>query len=124
MTTTTTTVHPTSTTVSVIYSLNLNIQIWTILFMMIQGKIFTELPAKSDASTNHGKIVTTKQIQKQHRSPLVPWWRVKSTQKPKRVSKPTVSASTTPKVIWDARAYYFPGALPKLSEVIIFVNQP
>ena len=38
------------------------------------------------------------------------------------MSRPTVSASTTPKVVWDARAYYFPGALPKISEAIIFVN--
>ena len=63
-----------------------------------------------------------KQKQTQNRSPLVPWWRAKTTQKPKRVSRPTVSASTTPKVIWDACAYYFPGALPKLSEAISFVN--
>ena len=68
------------------------------------------------------KVVTVKRKQKQNRSPLVPWWRAKTTQKPKRVSRPTVSASTTPKVVWDARAYYFPGALPKISEAIIFVN--
>ena len=82
----------------------------------------TELSAKSDALTKHESIVTVKRIRKQNRSPLVPWWRVKTTQKPKRVSRPTVSASTTPKVVWDARAYYFPGALPKISEAIIFVN--
>ena len=82
----------------------------------------TELPAKSEASTMSKNVFTMKRKQKQNRSPLVPWWRVKTTQKPKRVSRPTVSASTTPKVVWDARAYYFPGALPKISEAIIFVN--
>ena len=80
------------------------------------------MPSKSDASIKHEKIVTMKRNQKQNRSPLVSWWHVKTTQKPKRVSRPTVSASTTPKVIWDARAYYFPGALPKISEAIIFVK--
>ena len=81
----------------------------------------TELPVKSEALTM-SKNVTVRRKQKQNRSPLVPWWRTKTTQKPKRVSRPTVSASTTSKVVWDARAYYFPGALPKISEAIIFVN--
>ena len=83
--------------------------------------MLTELPAKSEAPTM-SKNVTVKRKQKQNRSPLVPWWRAKTTQKPKRVLRPTVSASTTSKVVWDARAYYFPGALPKISEAIIFVN--
>ena len=82
----------------------------------------TKVSTKSDAVTKHENIVTIRRKQKQDRSPLVPWWRVKTTQKPKRVSRPTVSAFTTPKVVWDARAYYFPGALPKISEAIIFVN--
>ena len=47
----------------------------------------TELPVKSEASTM-SKNVTVKRKQKQNRSPLVPWWRTKTTQKPKRVSRP------------------------------------
>ena len=47
----------------------------------------TELPVKSEASTM-SKNVIVRRKQKLNRSPLVPWWRTKPTQKPKRVSRP------------------------------------
>ena len=73
----------------------------------------TKVSTKSDAVTKHKNIVTIKRKQKQDRSPLVPWWRVKTTPKPKRVSRLTVSASTTPKVVWDACAYFLTNYLLK-----------
>ena len=70
---------------------------------------------------------TTTPTQRTSRSTIIPWFR-RSTKRPKRSSRPTVSHSTrskpvlTTKIPWDARAFYFPGALPENPGAIIYIN--
>ena len=70
---------------------------------------------------------TTTSAQKTSRSAVIPWFR-RSTKRPKRSSRPTVSHSTrskpvlTTKIPWDARAFYFPGALPGNPGAVIYIN--
>ena len=70
---------------------------------------------------------TTTPAQETSRSTIIPWFR-RSTKRPKRSSRPTVSHSTrsnsvlTTKIPWDARAFYFPGALPGNPGAVIYID--
>ena len=70
---------------------------------------------------------TTTPGQEISRSTIIPWFR-RSTKRPKRSSRPTVSHSTrsnsvlTTMVPWNARAFYFPGALPGNPGAVIYID--
>ena len=65
------------------------------------------MPAKSDALTKHEKIGTMKQ---------------KQTHRSQKGYQDLLFQRQQHLKLFGMLAYYFPGALPKLSEVIIFVN--
>ena len=70
---------------------------------------------------------TTTPAQETSRPTIILWFR-RSTKRPKRSSRPTVSHSTrsnsvlTTKIPWDARAFYFPGALPGNPGAVIYID--